>query len=72
MKETRATCAVEAYNGVLGRKIMGKIRFFKFVAHLQEEELAKSIEFEQHIDAGGYTRPAKKAKYVVCIYFVFR
>lgn len=65
MRDTRTTCAVEAYNGVLGKKIVAKATFFKFVEAIQCEELAKSIEFRQHIDSGGASTSTEKNKYAV-------
>lgn len=48
-RETRTTCAVEAYNGVIGRKIMNHANFFVFVEALQKEEFSKSISLSQAI-----------------------
>lgn len=42
---TRTTGALEAYNGVLGRKIVGKSHFFKFVKVLLDEEFRKCRDF---------------------------
>lgn len=44
-KWTRTTGALEAYNGVLGRKIVGKSHFFKFVKVLLDEEYRKCRDF---------------------------
>lgn len=48
-RETRTTCAVEAYNGVIGRKIKNHANFFVFVEALQKEEFSKSISLSQQI-----------------------
>lgn len=48
-RETRTTCSVEAYNGVLGRKIKNHANFFVFAEALQKEEFAKSIALAQEI-----------------------
>lgn len=74
MRDTRTTCDVEGYNGALGKKIKGNIRFFKFFGHLQDEELAKSIEFRQHIASAGLPQPAKKRKFrvnIICVHIIY-
>lgn len=48
-RETRATCSVEAYNGVLGRKIKNHANFYVFTEALQKEEFAKSTALAQEI-----------------------
>lgn len=58
---TRATSAVEAYNGVLGRLIPKRGNFFKFVSVLRNEEFSKSRDFKILIESGG-TFGAKRSK----------
>jgi hypothetical protein len=62
---TRTTNALEAYNGVLGKKISKKGHFFKFVKILLDEEFASSREFQQLVDSGGSSAIAQKLKYKV-------
>lgn len=50
---SRTTNALEAYNGVLGRKIKKKGNFYAFVEEIQEEEFAKRVGFDSTIKSGG-------------------
>lgn len=58
----RTTSTLEAYNGVLGKRIMPKGNFFKFVKALQEEEESKNREFALLIESGGVSAAKKKTK----------
>lgn len=74
--ESRTTNAVEAYNGTLGRKIIGKSNFYKFVEAMRDEEYAKSKDMRDFADAGGLGRAKKTRAYytVGCkfiLYFYF-
>lgn len=65
MRETRTTCAVEAYNGVLGRKIHHHGNFFNFVACILKQELIKSIQLRNCIESGGAETTKSKRRYKV-------
>lgn len=58
-RETRTTCAVEANNGVLGRKWKSHASFFVFVEALQKEEFCKSTQLMQDIRTIELTKPRK-------------
>lgn len=55
-----STGALEAQNGVLGKRLMKHGNFFKFVAYLLSHEYTKAREFQLLIDSGGTTAPPKK------------
>lgn len=59
-KETRTTCAVEANNGVLGKKWKSHASFFVFVEALQREEFSKSTQLLQDIRFIDTTKPRKE------------
>lgn len=58
-KYTRTTCAAEAYNGVLNKKLVKKGHFFKFVQVMQEQEFAKSREMTLLVNSGGADATSK-------------
>ena len=62
--QSRTTSALEAYNGVLGKKVMTKGHFFKFITILQAEEFSKSAEFSMLIESGGGSKKNNKKKKV--------
>lgn len=64
-RHTRTTCAIEAYNGVIGRKIRGNTNIFRFIDALLQEEFARSVEFGTHLRSGGDIRSNKRAIYRV-------
>lgn len=61
--ETRTTCAIE-----LGREILGKLNFFRFVQLLMAEELEKSMAFR--IKRELHVKFATKMKALFRIYHV--
>lgn len=61
---TRTTGALEAYNGSLGRKIIKRGHFFKFVRVLLDEEFKKSRSFDSLLQ-GRDDRRKKSDKYTV-------
>lgn len=63
----RTTCAIEAYNGVLGRRIMGKSNFYLFMRELLKEELAKFLEWRDNITTGGWAGIPRKNAHSVSI-----
>lgn len=68
--ETRTNCAVEAFNGAIGRRMKHKAEFFKFVKELREEEFHKTLEFEELLEtAGASANPRRKPFYVVTTFF---
>lgn len=69
MRETRTTCAVEGYNGVLGRKIQHHDNFFNFVACISKQELIKSIQLGNAIESGGAETTKSKRQYKVSFPF---
>lgn len=65
-QHTRTTCAVEAYNGAIGRNIQGGLKFFRFVDALRSEEFARWKEFRDHVNSGGdVTNSNRKSATVV-------
>lgn len=64
----RTTCSVEAYNGVLGKKICGQSTFFKFVESIRFEADAKSLELKGYKDSGGELRSDRKKRNKVSYY----
>lgn len=59
---TRTTGSLEAQNGVLGKILMKRGSFYKFVAYLLDHEYSKAREFVLLIDSGGMTGPERKKK----------
>lgn len=60
----RTTSALEAYNGVLRKRIIKKGNFYKFVRAILDEEFIKSVELDQLIDSGGANdTDSKKRRY---------
>lgn len=70
-KWTRTTGALEAYNGVLGRKIIGKSHFFKFVKVLLDEEYRKCRELHSILHGRDDKRKSRSNKYQVICHFSF-
>lgn len=69
MLETRTTCAVEAFNGVLGRGLPGNTNFFNFVHYIKKIELVKSIKLRNMFEKYTVTKPKRasitdKADYI--------
>lgn len=64
-KNNRTTCAVEAYNGVLGKSIQGGTTFFRFVEALRSEEFARWKAFRDHAESGGLLINSNKKSYFV-------
>lgn len=62
---TRTTGALEAYNGSLGRKIISKGHFFKFVKVLLDEDYRKSKSFATLLKGRDDKRVNKGDKYQV-------
>lgn len=62
---TRTTGALEAINGVLGKRIMKHDHFFKLVAHLLAHEYEKSRDFDILIASGGLSKLEQKRQYKV-------
>lgn len=56
----RTTSSLESYNCVLGKKIMKKGHFFRFIQKIQEEEFHKSVFFQQMLEKGGSCSGPKK------------
>lgn len=70
---TRTTGALEAYNGVLGRKIVGKSHFFKFVKALLDEEYRKCRDFHSLLRGRDDKQNCRKNKYqVICHFCLYR
>lgn len=59
-KETRTTGAVEAYNGVIGKKMKAHPPFFSFVESLQKEEFSKSTQMMQDLPLIDITKKRKE------------
>lgn len=57
MLETRTTCAVEAFNGVLGRGLPGNSNFFNFVHYIKKMDLARSIKLRNMFEKCIVTKP---------------
>lgn len=66
-RQTRTTNALEAYNGVIGKRMPKKGQFFRFLKVLLQEEYNKCKEFSDLIRTGGET--GRKRRYRVCIFF---
>lgn len=62
---TRTTGALEAYNGVLGRKIVGKSHFLKFVKVLLDEEYRKCRDFHSLLRGRDDKMKCRSNKYQV-------
>lgn len=60
MRVTRTTCAVEQFNGVLGRGLPSKSNFFKFVAYIKEIDLTRSIRLRNMSNRGLTQRKDKR------------
>lgn len=58
--QNRTTSALEAYNGVLGKKVVNKGNFYKFVELIQEIEFEKGRDFDLLIESGGAVVREKK------------
>lgn len=58
---------LEAYNGVIGKRMPKKGQFFRFLKVLLQEEYNKCKEFSYLIRTGGET--GRKRRYRVCIFF---
>lgn len=67
----RTTCALEGYNGVLGRKIAKKGHFFKFVRALLIEERDKSYDVKTLVSTGGLSSNPQKKKDKVIFFYSF-
>lgn len=69
----RTTSTLEAYNGVLGKRIIPKGNFFKFIKTLQQEEDTKNREFGLLVDSGGASasKKKKKVKSICCLVDVY-
>lgn len=56
-KASRTTNALEAYNGVLGRKIDKKGHFFKFMEEIQDQEFRKRSDFANLVRVAANQEP---------------
>lgn len=61
----RTTSALEAYNHVLGDKIMRKSNLFRFVLSIKQEEYLKTSEFLLYLESAGGTGNKQKRVYRV-------
>lgn len=67
-RQTRTTNALEAYNGVIGRRMTKKGQFFAFLKILLHEEYIKCKEFSDLARTGGES--GRKRRYRVCILYL--
>lgn len=65
---TRTTGSLENYNGILGRKIIKRGHFFKFVKVLLDEEFVKCRNFYSSM-RGREDKSHRANKYQVLVYF---
>lgn len=68
-RSSRTTNSLEAYNGVLGRKIGKKGHFFKFMEEIQDQEYSKRIDFDNLIKSGGASAASKRTRVCLILFF---
>lgn len=65
-RQTRTTNALEAYNGVIGRRMAKKGQFFAFLKVLLQEEFVKCKEFSDLLRTGGQTGRKRRKRVCIC------